>query len=224
MGKTWGVSVRRGQQTINLISHPRSYFMNDKSKRRSQNYPFIYPELLSFESFAQKKAQQPLSNPALLIQGAAARFCGIFECVTCKFLHLSGKRCTFFSYHKLKVFSPLIEAEGFSCFVTLTRLPGEEKVHLMFQVDVQEKSEKPNKWKLKQLSLSLSAVKVTRLFVPLFKSSCLHPSSAAAGTPTYWVLPVTNPAPSHGGRKQVYGGSLHPVPLSAAILPGLVHF
>lgn len=72
--------------------------------------------------------------------------------------------------------------------------------------------------------LASSAVKVTRLFVPLFQSSRLYPSNAAAGTPTCWVLPVTNPAPSHGGRKQVYRGSLHPVPLSAAVLPGLVHF
>lgn len=106
-----------------------------------------------------KKAQQRPSNPALLIQGAAATFCGIFERIACQFLHLSGNRCIFFSYHKLKVFSPIIEAEGFSCSVALTGLQGEEKVRLVFQVDVQEKSEESNKWKLKQLSLPLSAIK-----------------------------------------------------------------
>ena len=84
---------------------------------------------------------------------------GIFEHVACKYLYLSEKRCIFFPYHKLNVFSAVIEAEGFSCFVALTGLLGEEKLHLMFQVDVQEKSKESNKWKLKQLSLPLSAVK-----------------------------------------------------------------
>lgn len=125
-GVTWQMlwSLRRTQQTDSNKSHlPSSFLLCEWGKQKEQpKLSFLYPKWLTFECFAPKK---PSNSPWTLLSSfreLLLRFVRSLSALlvnSCTFL---GKGSFFFSHDKLKVFSPIIEAEGFSCFVALTGL------------------------------------------------------------------------------------------------------
>lgn len=116
----------------------------------SQNDLLLLPKVADISCFAAKR------KPSSHLQTLLPSFRELLLLLGGSFYAILVNSCTFlwkgvFSYHNPRgFFSPIIEAEGFMCFVVLTGLQGEEKVHLMFQ-DVQEKSKESNKWKFRQL-------------------------------------------------------------------------
>lgn len=81
---------------------------------------FFYLEWLTFEHFAPKN---PSNHPqTLLFSFSEPQLCFVFECAAGKFFYLSWEEKHFLFLSQAEGFPPIIEVEGFSCFVALTGL------------------------------------------------------------------------------------------------------